>query len=149
MKTALLYVCSLAVAVSLYVGLTALAEAQADGGAPVAAQPAPAPVLDAPDPLDNPQAAITKIKDTKEESGFLVAGVLALAMIAGALSRRAKPGTFLDRGRLPMILVMAASGLAVLFMAATGQIPWSAAIGAWGTAIGTVLWPAGPTKAGA
>lgn len=138
---------------------TTAALGEADGAAsvdagPATAAPAATPAATAPtpaapvltDPVKEPAKAVTVVKDAYEKTGLVVAAVLALAMIASALSSRAKPGSFLDRGKLPVILAGAAGVLGAAVMALNHEIPWSAVLAALATAGAAVVNPDPPLK---
>ncbi len=116
--------------------------------APVTSDIATAPV--APplvDPVAEPTKAVTVVKDELAEHGIAAGIVLALAMVTSALSKRAKKGSFLDRGSLPVYLASAAGVFVVLAGVLSQQLPWSALLPALLTGAAAALHPDPSAKA--
>lgn len=102
------------------------------------ATPAPAPdtaadttTADAkkkfPDPvdvIDDPAKAYQSTRQVMAEMGLIAGLIFALMCIVATLSARAKPGSFLDRGNLPVYLTATAGLLGSLGAAYAGEITW-------------------------
>jgi hypothetical protein len=166
--------CLLASMLSLcaVLGLSAFAQAEgadsattvavpADAGPPVAAAPAvtpstptavpTTPAIVVPDPVEHPAEAYSELRAALKKS-IPYGVVLALYMIFAYASSRAKPGSWLDKGRLPTIIAAGTSSLMALLLAMTGQTDWGAAMGAIVAAIFTTFHsdpPKKPAKLGA
>lgn len=104
------------------------------------AEPAPLP-----DPIKEPAKAVAAIRDNTKEHGIAAGIVLALSMLAGLLVRYSRPGSLLDRGRLPVIFAAAAGVLTVLAAVLAHELPWSAMLPALVTGVAAV-WNPIPVK---
>jgi hypothetical protein len=170
-KTAVATILSVFAAVALVLGLSAFAEGQGDKGpatatatatldagpssaaAAVAAPTTPAtsspatvpasiPPVVTPDPVTHPADALSLTR-VAYKAGPLIAVVFVLVMLAMAVQKYAKPGTWLGTrfgsGRGAMVLAAVVSTLTAISAGLMKQVPWGAVlfavIAAWSTVI--------------
>lgn len=103
---------------------------------------------DFPEPVDvleHPGTAISTAQDVKKEMGWLAAIVFVLMTIVVTAAKRAKEGTWLDRGRLPHVLAAAGIILGALGGAVVHEITWVAAMSTSLVAL-AMLWNPIPVK---
>lgn len=98
------------------------------------------------DPVAHPKEAYDSVREALK-TGIPYGVTLGLYILAAALSSRAKPGSWLDKGRLPTALAGATSVLAAILLALAHEANWSAVIGALALAVGTYLHADPPKKA--
>lgn len=146
MKTFLACVLTSLLVAGAVVGVSTYAEAQgADsvqvdaGVAPAPAPvPDPAPAITAPDPIQHPKEAYDATRDAFRK-GLPIGIAFALYLIFAAVSKRAKAGSWWDKGRLPTIAAAGASSALAILLALMHQTDWLAAMSAVMVALATAL----------